>query len=789
MILLFQTRSDILSNKSGRRKDHYFGCYFYDHLMDVTAGRQYKYSNVRRWLKFVEVFSRERVFIVINQNNFHFIAVVLYMTTHTIVIVDSLATKWSAFHRGVAKNLKKWLRDEWESKRGFAFDSERWTEELRSCPQQEDGKMCLFTSLMNLDLLAHDLPLRYTANNVFSTKFRRLCGISFLHKSYMLSGDTLDVRVTTPAPVKPFTGDCIDLLDSPHKGGNTTAPSISIPAIAVGDSSVPSKKSPCGELPKLPLDFENQGFKRSLPTSDSESSKRSKCGEEPLITGLEGENTSGIIIASLLATSPVIKGMGMLANFCFGTSKPATAAGGNPLLQDVSATTGTDNVPNVSSDVSATTGTDNVPNVSSDVSATTGTDNVPDVSSDVSATTGTDNATAVIITASKETASAKAAGGNPLEDIPICSTTANILQNSHAVLPHKERDLITVEEKKDKGRFDNSAARRERQNEFGASVGSSKKKRSSSDLSRQASPKKSRSSVAEISHTLNMGDNDKGLESSTGKPPAPVSVAVTGKPPAPASVAVTDKPPDPASVTVTDKPSAPASVAVTDKPSDPAAEPAAKKLKKTVMQKTVVPTVLEIRAGECRDLLGVGQTVKFSAIKELIVPLKKDNATKLNRLDTTIAATYNERRGDILTFSAIQSGEAPALCITVLPKEYNGVNCWEMEIPRSLYFVKKTGSLVNYETIYTHRVKGFILDIEAFFRNMTCVGGTRELYAREYLTYDTSAYTEWEVKALKECCLKLGFESGDKRFIDKVVKPLLPEPAKRKVKVISDGSQ
>ena len=58
---------------------------------------------------------------------------------------------------------------------------------------------------------------------------------------------------------------------------------------------------------------------------------------------------------------------------------------------------------------------------------------------------------------------------------------------------------------------------------------------------------------------------------------------------------------------------------------------------------------------------------------------------------------------------------------------------------------------------------------------MTCVGGYLELYDRKYLAYDISAYTEWQIKALKECCLKLGFVSGDKRFIDKVVKPLFPE--------------
>ena len=145
MIRLFQVRSNIRTKESGRRKDYFMQSFFYDRLMDVLDKKQYSFMNVRRWTMFFEVFTRERIFIVINEGNFHWIAVILYMTTCRIVVVDSMAAEgWTAFHREVVKNIMQWLGDEWESKKGFAFNSDRWTHELRSCPQQDDGKcVCL----------------------------------------------------------------------------------------------------------------------------------------------------------------------------------------------------------------------------------------------------------------------------------------------------------------------------------------------------------------------------------------------------------------------------------------------------------------------------------------------------------------------------------------------------------------------------------------------------------------------------------------------------------------------
>ena len=173
--------------------------------------------------------------------------------------------------------------------------------------------------------------------------------------------------------------------------------------------------------------------------------------------------------------------------------------------------------------------------------------------------------------------------------------------------------------------------------------------------------------------------------------------------------------------------------------------------------------------------------------------MKKANAAKLNRLETSILAHDTVERGELLTFSLTGCGEAPPLTITVLPRELNGINVWELEIPVSTYFVQKKGTILQYTTTYTHRVETFILDIEAFLRNMKCQrdpGGVYAVYVREYLVYHIYAHKEWSVRAWKECLMKLGFVDKDTRFKEFIVKPLFTEPPKRVVKrIIETGSQ
>ena len=222
---------------------------------------------------------------------------------------------------------------------------------------------------------------------------------------------------------------------------------------------------------------------------------------------------------------------------------------------------------------------------------------------------------------------------------------------------------------------------------------------------------------------------------------------------------------------------------------------ATKKAKKVTENPIVVvnkPTPSESCAGECTKVLGDGKPVKFEAIELLLAPVKKANAAVLNRLETSIVEHHTRERGKLLTVSATVCGDAPPLIITVLPKETNGINFWELEIPQSTYFVQKTGGSTGHGTAYTHRVENLILDIEAFLRNMVCQRETRGLYAREYLAYDISCRkSTWEVKALKECLMspKLGFVDNDTRFKELIVKPLSVE-LKRKVKrIIETGSQ
>ena len=116
MLTLFQFRSDYQTNESGRRKDYFIDSFFYDCLVRLDT---YDYSApVQRWFRALDIFYRERVFMVINKGNYHFFAVAIYMTDRRIVIMDSLAKKEEKFHRDVFANVMHWLKDEWEDKKG-----------------------------------------------------------------------------------------------------------------------------------------------------------------------------------------------------------------------------------------------------------------------------------------------------------------------------------------------------------------------------------------------------------------------------------------------------------------------------------------------------------------------------------------------------------------------------------------------------------------------------------------------------------------------------------------------
>ena len=127
------------------------------------------------------------------------------------------------------------------------------------------------------------------------------------------------------------------------------------------------------------------------------------------------------------------------------------------------------------------------------------------------------------------------------------------------------------------------------------------------------------------------------------------------------------------------------------------------------------PTPLERCAGECTKVLGEGKLVKFHDIGVLLAPMKEDKAALLKRLETSLVARNTYERGDSLTFSAPDCGDAPVFNIHVFAKETNGINFWELEIPQSAYFVEKKGTNHHFTTPYTHRMMGLISDIEACF--------------------------------------------------------------------------
>ena len=84
---LSMLQSDLNQCAVGQGKIYSFSTFFMVRLLENNT---YKYANVARWTKRVDIFSFERVFIPININNTHWTLIVIDITMKTIIYYDAM---------------------------------------------------------------------------------------------------------------------------------------------------------------------------------------------------------------------------------------------------------------------------------------------------------------------------------------------------------------------------------------------------------------------------------------------------------------------------------------------------------------------------------------------------------------------------------------------------------------------------------------------------------------------------------------------------------------------------
>ena len=84
---LMNARDVVLVALDGRRRTYFCNSCFYSKL---NEGNVYKYSNVRRWTKNIDIFDQEMVIIPVNNSNQHWCLAVIYMQKKEIAYYDSM---------------------------------------------------------------------------------------------------------------------------------------------------------------------------------------------------------------------------------------------------------------------------------------------------------------------------------------------------------------------------------------------------------------------------------------------------------------------------------------------------------------------------------------------------------------------------------------------------------------------------------------------------------------------------------------------------------------------------
>ena len=172
---LCEERDKISSKIIEGKPSLFLNSFFYSKLID--HGRGFKYSNVRKWLKDVDLLNYNRIFIPINMSQ-HWSLVCVSVSTREILYLDSLGKDG----KGIMTNISRWLQSEANGGNEFR----EFTEINLKCPQQMNGDDCGVFVLSFVDLLSNDLPLD-TMTQTRCESIRRLLAFWIIRGSLVSS--------------------------------------------------------------------------------------------------------------------------------------------------------------------------------------------------------------------------------------------------------------------------------------------------------------------------------------------------------------------------------------------------------------------------------------------------------------------------------------------------------------------------------------------------------------------------------------------------------------------------
>lgn len=116
MCMLKERDTALCAKDPERGANYFFNSFFLDRLLVTDNG--YKYANIKRWSKKIDVFKHDKIFFPVNLSNTHWTMMVVYMQRKEIHYYDSMSGSGKRY----LDALKRWLVDEAMDKKKQALD-------------------------------------------------------------------------------------------------------------------------------------------------------------------------------------------------------------------------------------------------------------------------------------------------------------------------------------------------------------------------------------------------------------------------------------------------------------------------------------------------------------------------------------------------------------------------------------------------------------------------------------------------------------------------------------------
>jgi len=253
------------------RPSYFFNAFF---VTCLTRNGIYNYSDVSRWTRNIDIFSRDKGYWPLNFTNLHWALLVIFFQSKEIYYYDSLHMNGMRFITA----FKRWLQDESMNKRGIPLNINEWRvfHNPTDTPRQENGSDCGVFVIMGARAIAYNQPLS-SYNQSGMQLYRSMIGNHLLRNS-------LEVTSSQNSDINSMFPYWFDLPPTAFAAATSTVASCSSSSSSSSSSSKLSTKLPIISILSSSDSEEGDSF--------NESTARRKGGSNNSLAVVKNQTTS-----------------------------------------------------------------------------------------------------------------------------------------------------------------------------------------------------------------------------------------------------------------------------------------------------------------------------------------------------------------------------------------------------------------------------------------------------------------------------------------------------------------